>query len=128
MILSDATRKALADLEANRRKRDAEEEDVDRRLNVLKGSNSRIGGVMSNIKETMKSFRAKLSKVRETIKAIDTGIQFEQSSNLELQPPSDMEELAINTKLEFYFNVSQSNVGDDRAFLCYIGNEEGTHT
>ncbi len=60
--------------------------------------------------------------------SIETGITFEQSSNLELQPPPAMEELAVNTQIEFYFNVTQSDVGDDRAFLCYLGNEEGTHT
>lgn len=54
---------------------------------------------------------------------------FEGQSNLELKNPSNLEELAVNTEVDMYFNVSsKERGGDDRAFLMYMGNEVGTHT
>ena len=61
--------------------------------------------------------------------SIKAGVSFQTGSHLELQPPEEMEELAVNTKIQFYFNVTKSdNRNDGKAFLFYLGNIEGTHT
>ena len=57
------------------------------------------------------------------------GMSFNPSSSLQLRaPPTLLEKIAITTTVAFYVNVSRAARGDDRAFLLYIGNEEGTHT
>ena len=53
------------------------------------------------------------------------GITFESSSKLELKAPDTIEELAINTHVELFFNVTQSDVG--RSFIFYMGNVDKTH-
>ena len=125
----DATKKALNDLENSRRpKRDAEaEEEVDDRLQKLRSSNDRINNLMANVKSMVKTLKGRLKKGREVISAIDTGISFTQGSHLELQLPPKVEELAINTHIQLYFNVTKSAVGG-RAFIFYLGNVEETHT
>jgi seryl-tRNA synthetase len=63
----DATKKALADLESKRPKRDADPEDVDRRVNVLRTSASRITSLRSNVTKMMKTFKSRLADVRKKI-------------------------------------------------------------
>ena len=126
----DATKKALTDLENQRPKRDAgpDPDDVDNRLNVLRASSKRISGLRSDVSTMMKSLKGRLAQVRAKISDIETGIGFEQGSHLELQPPPQIEELAINTHVSLYFNVTKSAVGGGRAFIFYLGNVEETHT
>ncbi len=125
----DATKKALIDLESKRPKRSADPaEDVDRRLNKLRNSASAFNSNTRLVLEKMKTLRSRLDTVRSKITEIETGISFEQGSHLELQNPAQIEELAINTNVQLYFNVTKSEVGAGKAFIFYMGNVEDTHT
>ena len=125
----DATKKALAKLEdARRPKRDADPDDVDGRIDRLRASEARITDIRKNINSMMNTLKGRLSQVRDTISAIETGIAFEQGSHLELQAPPKIEELAIKTHIQLYFNVTKSDISDGKAFLLYLGNVEDTHT
>ena len=124
----DATKKALAKLEEARPKRDADPDDVDGRIDRLRASETRINGIRSNINTMMSTLKERLGRVRESISAIETGITFEQGSHLELQPPPKIEELAIATHVKLFFNVTQSDISDGKAFILYLGNVEETHT
>lgn len=53
-------------------------------------------------------------------------MSFNQSSNLEVQTPPKVEEMALKTDVNFYFNISRSARGE--AFMFYLGNVLGTHT
>ena len=78
--------------------------------------------------------RATVGKIRTQIKSMEVGVEFEGEgdegeesegrSNLELKNPENLEELAVMTEVDMYFNVTD-NESDDRAFLMYIGNEVG---
>ena len=78
--------------------------------------------------------RATVGKIRTQIKSMEVGVEFEGEgdegeesegrSNLELKNPENLEELAVMTEIEAYFNVTD-NESDDRAFLMYMGNEVG---
>ncbi len=59
---------------------------------------------------------------------MDVGASFKQSTYLEVRNPDNLPEQAIHTQVSFYANVSRHSRADDRAFLMYMGNEEGTHT
>ena len=107
--------------------RDANPDDVDGRIDRLWTSESRINGIRKNINSMMSTLRGRLSQVRDTISAIETGIAFEQGSYLELQPPPKIEELAIKTHVKLFFNVTQSELNPDgKAFILYLGNVEDT--
>ena len=81
--------------------------------------------------------RATVGKIRTQIKSMEVGVEFEGEgdegeesegrSNLELKNPENLEEMAVKTEVSMYFNVTDRE-SDDRAFLMYMGNEEGTHT
>ena len=78
--------------------------------------------------------RATVGKIRTQIKSMEVGVEFEGEgdegeesegrSNLELKNPENLEELAVMTEVDMFFNVTD-NESDDRAFLMYIGNEVG---
>ena len=53
---------------------------------------------------------------------MEVGVEFEGESNLELKNPENLEEMAVKTEVEMYFNVTDRE-SDDRAFLMYMGNE-----
>lgn len=125
----EATRKALLELESRRPKRDAEaEEEVEGRLTRLRDSMARISNVRENVSKMMKTLKSRVADARQKISNIETGIAFEQGSHLELQLPPTVEELAINTHVQLYFNVTQSAVGGGKAFIFYLGNVENTHS
>ena len=56
------------------------------------------------------------------------GMKFDQASSVKLRNPQYLEELALETKVSLYANVSRLGRGDDRAFLLYLGNVVDTHT
>ena len=45
-----------------------------------------------------------------------------------MQAPPKIEELAIKTHIQLYFNVTKSDISDGKAFILYLGNVEDTHT
>lgn len=68
----DATKKALDDLESRRPKRDADPgdadpEDMDRRLKVLRNSASRFKSLRSNLTKIMNTVKSRLSEVRDKL-------------------------------------------------------------
>ena len=110
-LAMDATEKALGDLEEDdqRPKRDTnQDDDVEARLDVLKQKADRITTMKENVSKMMSQFKNRLSKVREQITDIKTGIAFEQGSYLELQVPDDIKESAINTNVNVYFNATRT--------------------
>ena len=110
-LAMDATEKALGDLEEDdqRPKRDTnQDDDVEARLDVLKQKADRITTMKENVSKMMSQFKNRLSKVREQITDIKTGIAFEQGSYLELQVPDDIKECAINTNVNVYFNATRT--------------------
>lgn len=126
---TEATRKALLELENRRPKRDVEvEQEVEGRLTRLRDSMARISSVRENVSKMMKTLKSRVADARKKISDIETGIAFEQGSHLELQLPATVEELAINTHVQLYFNVTQSAVGGGKAFIFYLGNVENTHS
>ena len=90
---------------------DLDDDDVGGRLDVLKEKMGRIGDITQSVAKMMTQFKSRLANVREQITSIQTGITFESSSKLELKAPDTIEELAINTHVELFFNVTQSDVG-----------------
>ena len=80
-LAMDATEKALGDLEEDdqRPKRDTnQDDDVEARLDVLKQKADRITTMKENVSKMMSQFKNRLSKVREQITDIKTGIAFEK--------------------------------------------------
>ena len=90
---------------------DLDDDDVGGRLDVLKEKMGRIGDITQSVAKMMTQFKSRLANVREQITSIQTGITFESSSKLELKAPDTIEELAVNTHVELFFNVTQSDVG-----------------
>ena len=90
---------------------DPDDDDVGGRLDVLKEKMGRIGNITQSVAKMMTQFKTRLADVREKITGIQTGITFESSSKLELKAPDTIEELAVNTHVELFFNVTQSDVG-----------------
>lgn len=54
-------------------------------------------------------------------------MSFNQSSNLEVQTPPKVAEMALKTDITFYFNISNA-ASRGEAFMFYLGNVLGTHT
>ena len=137
----EATKKALEEIEARRRqkrkmrreKREDEVDDeeleaeMDNKVDKLKEKERVLDGLSESVSSMMARIKSVVAKVRGKLKKMDVGVEFEGESNLELKNPENLEEMAVKTEVSMYFNVTDRE-SDDRAFLMYMGNEEGTHT
>ncbi|TRY60964.1 hypothetical protein TCAL_05712 [Tigriopus californicus] len=127
----EATKKALDEIESqDRQKRDTgdiPESEMNERLASLNNRQGRVTNLQDSVKGMIGKLKDRLGQVRFTLARMDVGMEFDRGSNLEVETPEILDELAINTQISAYFNVSRAS-DDDRAFLLYIGNEEDTHS
>ena len=103
-------------------------------VDKLKEKERTLDSLGQSVQDMVAKIRATVGKIRTQIKSMEVGVEFEGEgdegeesegrSNLELKNPENLEELAVMTEVDMYFNVTD-NESDDRAFLMYIGNEVG---
>ena len=124
------TEKALQDYEAkpNREKRDAYQEyDINSRLGRLEEKKLYMIGTGDRVDDLVKSIREKIGQARDALALMENpGVTFTRGSNLELQTPDTIEDLALKTDVEFFVNISNSGDDNERDFLFYMGNLEET--
>ena len=124
----DNTEKALADYEdsPNRKKREAyQEQDIATRLQLLEEKRNYIIAKGDQVNDLVGSIRDKIGSVRDILSEItNPGVTFTTGSNLELQTPEHIEDLALKTDVSFYTNISDKAETD---FLFYMGNLEETY-
>ena len=124
-LATTATENALDAIDEKRRSKRAAEEAVDARLKALEEKEKKLNAMTDRVDKMVGRVRNTMSKLRSRITVMPVGVKFKQTSNLELQTPPTINELALMTKVSFYFNIASS---DPKAFLLYLGNIQGTHT
>jgi len=131
-------KKSLNEYEAkpDRSKRDAYvENDITTRLQRLSAKKEIIERTGERNSDLLVSIRDKLSLARKALGQINKpAVSFKRGSTLELKNPDNLEDLATKTDVSFYVSgVGSSDDGiddgksDERAFLFYLGNLEGTN-
>ena len=139
----EATKKALAEIEARRRQKrkmrgrqkreegDEEEDDeeemaaeMEDKVEQMKEKERRLDGMYDRARAMVDRIKQLKNQIRGSVRKLNVGVQFEGLSSLELKNPDDLEELAVKTEVSMYFNVTDKK-GDGRAFLMYMGNEVG---
>ena len=113
----------------HRRSGDGSTTDVATRINLLRQRDKRIGDLTKSVQQQISKLKSRLKYARGgLVSKMKVGMQFNQESTLQVRNPDDLEQLALETQVSFYANVSRLGRGDDRAFLFYMGNVIDTHT
>ena len=126
-------KKALNEYESkpNRDKRETTGNDITDRLDrlnkqktLIESLANRNSDLVVNIKDHIEEARRLLGRMNKPAVTFSTG------SNLELNNPDNLEDLATKTDISFYVKgvgaTNDTTEANDRAFMFYLGNLEGT--
>lgn len=70
---------------------------------------------------SIEKLRKAVALAKELANSIKIGVEFEPSTQLELKPPDNVDELGTSTHVSAYFRTPKDN-----GFLMYLGNQDGT--
>ena len=125
------TKSALMDYEEkpDRVKRDAYQDyDINERLQRLEEKKDYMLATGDRVSDLVSSIRSKIGSAREALAMIENpGVTFRRGSNLELQVPPIVEDLALKTDVSFFANISNSGEDNERDFMFYMGSLEDTY-
>ena len=91
-------------------------------MDKLKEKERVLDGLSESVQDMIKKAKLVVDRIRGGLGKLEVGVEFEGESNLELKNPENLEEMAVQTEVSMYFNVTDRE-SDDRAFIMYMGNE-----
>jgi hypothetical protein len=128
---SQPNRGRRGDVPPDREKRQVTENDITDRLDKLTKKKNAIENLANSNSDLVGSIQDYVNQARALLgKMNKPAVTFATGSNLELKNPDNLEELATKTDISFYVKgvgaSNDSSEANDRAFMFYLGNLEGT--
>lgn len=84
----------------------------------LKEKQDNVEKLGSDLGERIIRLKQQIESARNIANGINVGVRFHPNTTLELQPPSNLPQLASNSRVSAYFKTEKPN-----GFLLYLGNE-----
>lgn len=84
----------------------------------LKEKQFETGKSSNDLGNRIEQLKKQIENARAIANSIKVGVQFHPNTTLELQPPTNLEQLATNSRVSAYFKTEKPN-----GFLLYLGNE-----
>ena len=126
-------KKALNEYESkpNREKRETTGNDITDRLNRLNAQKTLIESLANRNSDLVVNIKDHIEEARRLLGRMNKpAVTFSTGSNLELNNPDNLEDLATKTDVSFYVKgvgaTNDTTEANDRAFMFYLGNLEGT--
>lgn len=84
----------------------------------LKKRQQEVSQSSDNLGDRIEKLKRQIEIAHDIANSIKVGVQFHPNTTLELQPPSNLAQLASNSRVSAYFKTEKPN-----GFLMYLGNE-----